>query len=101
MPAKIPLFAKIEKELVNQIEEFWIFIGFQFSALKRLKRWSRFCFRCCDLDSNYPLIIKLLKLGRAWIIHRAREERDAVFAVSSVPLFSNLFFLQKVGVKSG
>ena len=93
MPAKIPLFAKIEKELVNQIEEFWIFIGFQFSALKR---WSGFCFRCCDLDSNYPLIIKLLKLGRAWII----QERDAVFAVSSVPLFSNLF-LQKVGVKSG
>ena len=96
MPAQIPLFAKIEKELVNQIEEFWIFIGFQFSALKRLKRWSRFCFRFCDLDSNYPLIIKLLKLGRAWII----QERDAVFAVSSVPLFSNLF-LQKVGVKSG
>ena len=84
MPAKIPLFAKIEKELVNQIEEFWIFIGFQFSALKRLKRWSGFC----DLDSNYPLIIKLLKLGRAWII----QERDAVFAVSSVPLFSNLFY---------
>ena len=88
MPAKIPLFAKIEKELVNQIEEFWIFIGFQFSALKRLKRWSGFCFRFCDLDSNYPLIIKLLKLGRAWII----QERDAVFAVLSVPLFSNLFY---------
>ena len=91
MLAKFLCLQKIEKkELVNQIQEFWIFIGFQF--------FFATCFRFCDLDSNYPLIIKLLKLGRAWIIHR--EERDAVFAVSSVPLFSNLF-LQKVGVKSG